>query len=1298
MAGKGTIGGKIVLEGEAEYRAALKNIKSEQSQLRSEMQLCQTSFKENQNSLTALEQKYEILTKQVDSQTQKVKVYESALASAQKAEANAAKEVDDLKTALSNAEKEMEELEGSSEDTSEAVDAQAKAIEELKTKLSLAQQDYDKASQKTASYQTSLNYANVELQGMQEQLDQTEKYMKEAEESTDKCANSIDEYGQETQEATEETTTFGDVLKANLASDLILNGIKKLVEGIKEVATAATEAGTSFEASMSQVAATMGMTAEEVDSGCESYTLLSDTAKECGKTTIFSASEAGEALNYLALAGYNAEKSAVTLPKVLDVAAAGGLDLAYASDLVTDSMAALSLETEQLDTYIDEMAKTSQKSNTSVSQLGEATLVCAGTVSLTGQSLETMNTELGVLANNGIKGAEGGTHLRNILLSLAAPTDTATTAIETLGLEIADSQGNMRDLNDIITDLGNSLSGMADVEKTAMIKKIFNKTDIAAVNALIKGTGEEFDSLYAEIENCSGAAADMAATLNNNLKGEVTILQSALEGLGISAYEIFDDEMKSSVEAATDAVGRLQKSMDSGDLGVSMRKFSQSLGELTKGAIAFGEDALPSVIDGLTWIIDNSKLIATGIAGITAATVYHSKVAPMIEIVTAAWNAYKVANEGATISQWLLNAAMEANPAGILITAIVGLTAAVATYAIASRNEAEILDETTQKTKELVQASQELNDSYNQTATERNASRESMEVEATTCGNLVQELTELQKKTTLTAEEEARQKAIIDQLNQALPELNLAIDEQTGLLNMSTRELKNNVDAMMAQAKVEAAREDLTKIEEEQYEAEKQLAELEEQRTEQFYEVNAAQQAFIDSLDDVNRAMLENNGIVEATVWDTNEYAKAYATAKDTYTELEEQITATSATIEDCTKEYANTLDYISDTEPIDNASTAIGDMGDAAAAAGDSISGMSEQAQQAFEDMYDSVSESITDQMDLFAEWDAEMVTSGTNMVANMQSQIDGLQGWADNIQALAERGINQGLLQTLADMGPSGAGYVAAFVDMTDEELQKANELFTESLTLKGDVATQISESYAEVAENAVKGMTDGLAESEAQITKAGELMGETLETATNLVLGINSPSKVYQAIGEYTIQGLIAGIKGEEANALNTIENLANSMVTTTQGILTEAAFTEIGKQIPAGLVAGIKSGESSVVKTIEDLCTKAVESAKSSLDINSPSKKFAYLGQMSGEGYMQGLRESMVGVNSLMASVLSEPYGKPATAAIERGSVSGKVVQNREYNINQSINIYSQTDNLIETSRKFKEAQREAAREW
>ncbi len=308
--------------------------------------------------------------------------------------------------------------------------------------------------------------------------------------------------------------------------------------------TAAIAVGTNFDDSMKQVAATMGITAQEIESGSESYKILEEAAKNCGETTKYSASEAASALNYLALAGYDAEKSAQVLPKVLNLAAAGNLELATASDMVTDAMAALNLETKDLDKYIDEMAKTSQKSNTSVAQLGEATLTCAGTVSMAKMSLETMNTELGILANNGIKGAEGGTHLRNIILSLTSPTDKAADAIKKLGIRVTDSKGNIRDLNDIMQDFNKKLSTMTDSQKTDVISTIFNKTDISAVNALIKGSGEEFSKLNQELNNSSGAAQNMADTMNSSLKGQLTLLKSQLEGIAIQISEILIPALK----------------------------------------------------------------------------------------------------------------------------------------------------------------------------------------------------------------------------------------------------------------------------------------------------------------------------------------------------------------------------------------------------------------------------------------------------------------------------------------------------------------------------------------------------------------------------------------------------------------------------------------------------------------------------------------------------------------------------------------------------------------------------------
>ena len=1225
---KHKIGGSIVLEGDKEYKQALKEIKSAHAELRSEMKLANTTFKDNQNSLEALQKKHEILSKQVDVQRDKVKLYEKAVSDSSKKEAEAAQKVDDLKEALSRAEKEMSDMEKSSDSTAEAMEEQQKVVDELKGKLKLAEEGYDKAAQKTTSYQTSLNLANATLKDMESELTSTESHLREAEQSTDKCADSIDKYGKEVNQASDQTSVFGDVLKANLMSEAIIAGVKKLAEGIKDIAEGAVETGSSFEASMSQVAATMGMTADEVSNGSREYTLLSEAAKECGKSTMFSATQAGEALNYLALAGYDAQKSAETLPKVLDLAAAGGLDLAYASDLVTDSMAALGMETSQLDSYIDEMARTSQKSNTSVAQLGEATLVCAGTVSLTKQSLETMNTELGVLANNGIKGAEGGTHLRNILLSLSAPTEKAEIALHELGVKVSDSSGNMRDLNDILTDLNASMDGMASTEKTQTINRIFNKTDIAAVNALLKGTGEEFDNLRSEIESSSGAAAAMAETLNDNLKGKVTILQSALEGLGISAYDIFDDQLKTSVDSATNAVGRLQKSIDSGNMGVSLRKMSDALGKFLDNAIDVGEDALPVLIDGFTWLLDNADLVAAGVSGIVAANVMMKKVGPAIEAVTGAWNAYKKASEMAEATQTALNMSMFANPAGILVAAITGLTVAVGAYILLNKDNLTTMDETTRKTKDLIEETRALNAEYAGSADKRSTARAEMESEAAVCGKLAGELKELQGKTSLTAAEQARQKAIIEQLNQAMPELNLSIDEQTGKLNMSTDALEDNIEALMRQAKVQAAREDLVKIAEEQYEAEKQLAKLEEQRDEQLKRVEEAQSEYNDRMQEAkelygeNSELYSNMGVAES---------EAIRTTKAAYAELDAEIKATQETIDGFTDEYSETMDYISNTEAIDSAAESTQELGNAASAAGSQIAEMSEATQKAYEEMTESVAGALDSQMNLFAKFEEQTAISKEELLANMQSQIDGVANWADNLALLADRGINQGLLQTLAEMGPQGAIYVSAFVEMIPEELEKANDLYVDSLTLKQETTDEIMQNWLKAGTNAAEGFQGGIEDGAEGVTKAGVDLAKDVIDGMKEALDEHSPSKKTKEIAENADTGLIQGFESKKSDTLKTVEGLMSQIIITAKDELKAPVFTDIGRNIMRDMADGILDGKGGVISAIDSVISGVMETAMSELDL-----KASQLSRIADESYAEVAKGAKGGGMSVNAA--------------------------------------------------------------
>ena len=393
------------------------------------------------------------------------------------------------------------------------------------------------------------------------------------------------------------------------------------------LAAAAVKVGSEFESSMSQVAATMGITTADIAGGSEAFEILSQAAKDAGSTTAFSASQAAEALNYLALAGYDAETAADALPAVLNLAAAGGMDLAYASDLATDAMAALGIAAsgENLTKFGDEMAKTASKANTSVAQLGEAILTVGGTAKGLAGGTTELNAALGVLANRGIKGAEGGTALRNVILALSAPTDKAAAAMQSLGLEVYDSAGNMRPLNEVFKDLSATMEGMSEGEKTQILSDIFNKVDLKSAQALLAGCGEEFDNLGEAITNSGGAMQNMADTQLDNLKGDLTILQSGLEGLGIAAYEGMQEPLREAAQLATDMVDDIANAFSEGGLTAAVGAVGNVLAELVTYAAGLAPQMINAGVQMLTSLLtgirQNLPALATGAVGIVTSLV-----------------------------------------------------------------------------------------------------------------------------------------------------------------------------------------------------------------------------------------------------------------------------------------------------------------------------------------------------------------------------------------------------------------------------------------------------------------------------------------------------------------------------------------------------------------------------------------------------------------------------------------------------------------------------------------------------
>lgn len=396
------------------------------------------------------------------------------------------------------------------------------------------------------------------------------------------------EYESGLEGASGKTSSFGSGLKSAFSTiaSVGATALTAATTAVIAFGKSAVDAGSQFDSSMSQVAATMGVTVDEIGN-------LRDFALDMGAKTAFSATQAADALNYMALAGYDADEAMQALPNVLNLAAAGGIELAYASDMVTDAQSALGLSMEESAELVDKMAMASSKSNTSVAQLGEAILTVGGTAKTLAGGTTELSTALGILADNGVKGAEGGTALRNVILSLSAPTDTAAQAMQNLGLEVFDSEGNMRSLNDIFGDLNGTLSTMTQGEQTQVLNEIFNKVDLKSVNALLANTGDRFNELSGYIDNAAGAAEKMANTQLDNLNGDVTLFKSALEGAQILVSDKLTPSLREFVQFGTEGLTRVSDAFKEGGLSGAMEAF----GDVLSDALNMMISMLPQMVD-----------------------------------------------------------------------------------------------------------------------------------------------------------------------------------------------------------------------------------------------------------------------------------------------------------------------------------------------------------------------------------------------------------------------------------------------------------------------------------------------------------------------------------------------------------------------------------------------------------------------------------------------------------------------------------------------------------------------------
>lgn len=410
----------------------------------------------------------------------------------------------------------------------------------------LVEEGLDPSSAQAVKLRTEINEQRAALN---KTLQEIKKYTGQLEGQTQATSNAseeteeLDDNVEEAGEAAKEASKGFTVMKGALAS-LVADGIRKCVGALKEFTSGTIEAGIAFDSSMSNVAALSGATGEELE-------MLRETAKRYGEQTKFSASEAADALSYMALAGWDAEQSASSLGGVLNLAAASNMELAQASDMVTDYLSAFSLEAKDSAYFADLLAYAQAHANTTAAGLGEAFKNSAANMNAAGQDIETTVALLSMMANQGLKGSEAGTALTAVMRDLTAKMENGAISIGKTSVAVMDANGNYRDLTDILKDVENATNGMGDAERASALSTTFTADSIKGLNLMLNAGIDSAADFETQLRNSSGAAEEMAEIMQDNLQGDLLKLNSAFEGLQLTIFETANGSMREVVQSVT---------------------------------------------------------------------------------------------------------------------------------------------------------------------------------------------------------------------------------------------------------------------------------------------------------------------------------------------------------------------------------------------------------------------------------------------------------------------------------------------------------------------------------------------------------------------------------------------------------------------------------------------------------------------------------------------------------------------------------------------------------------------------
>lgn len=949
-----------------------------------------------------------------------------------------------------------------------AYQKQQSAVDATNQKLETLRQQYDniqKEIQETGTYssdlenkllnkQMQIDKTSKSLQNQTEKLEKMSDGLREAGVNTDnltgesaRLEKEIDELKDRQVEAADAAESFGET--ASSAFSTVANAIAAagVAAALREVAEAYNECVTiaaGFEETMSAVEALSGASADELGE-------LSALAKDLGATTKFTATEAAEAMTYMAMAGWDANEMLAGMDGVLNLAAASGEDLASVSDIVTDNLTAFGLTAADTAHFSDVLAAAATNSNTSVSIMGETFKNSASIAGALGYSIDDVAVAVGLMANAGVKGSRAGTALRNTFNGLLSGVTLTSSAFGEYEFSALKADGTMKDFASTIDELRGCFSQMTQAERVSNAMAIAGERTYNGLLAILNATDEEYASLSESIANCSGAASTMAAIKLDNANGELTLMKSAWDALKTTIGEEFLPVMQKLYQ-----------------IGASV--FSGINSFLT---------ASPGLVKGIT-------------AAVTA-----------IGLVTAGLTAYSAVTKIAAAASALLATAIPG------VNVILGVAAAVAglTGTVVAMTSA--FGDATPSVKELTTAAREMEDELEDAQRAYDDTVSSTLAASSVADGYIDKLEELESAGLDTEESQREYHNVLALLCQVVPDLADSIDLETDSINGGTAALRANTEAWKQNALQQAYQDQMTAIyasysdvlieaEENSIQLTKAQMDLDAASTKLKNTQSRMAELWQEATEEAERQRLEYGVNADTTAYLTDEYLELENSIGGI---LEEQNTAavavkqyTKATEEDAAAvaEAREQIDLAA--EAVQNLTSAETDAANKASTVSsqteevlNAIAGAKEQVEalaDAYNDAYDAAYKSVTGQYQLWDMAADECATSADTISAALESQITYWQDYNANLQALTERsaGIEglSDLIASFADGSADSVNAVAGLAKASDEDLAAIVESWK---TLQAE-QDSVSDSLAEMVTGFTEAMDDLQVELKADI----------------------------------------------------------------------------------------------------------------------------------------------------------------------------------------------------------------------